>query len=90
MKYTDDDLQDMVWGDHPDFETIVDESVIDTDRWHTYYESIIKEKGTGKFYNLSWAVGSTEYQECDLDARLFEVVPKEVVKIEYVKVDSNG
>jgi hypothetical protein len=86
VKYTEEDLQDMVWDDHPDFETVVSESVIDTGRCYIRYVSIIKEKETGKFFSLSWAVGSTEQQECELDALLFEVVPQEVTKTIYVKV----
>jgi len=88
VKYTEEDLQDMVWGDHPNFETVVDESPTGASRWSTRYESIIKEKDTGKFFNLSWSVGSTESQECDLDVFLFEVVPKAVTQVVYVEAPS--
>jgi hypothetical protein len=88
VKYTEEDLQDMVWDDHPNFETVVGERVIDTGRWYLRYESIVKEKETGKFFSLTWAAGSTEQQECELDALLFEVVPQEVTKTIYVRVSS--
>jgi hypothetical protein len=88
VKYTEEDLQGMVWDDHPDFETVVGERVIDTGRSYVRYESIVKEKETGKFFSLTWATGSTEQQECELDALLFEVVPQEVTKTIYVRVSS--
>ena len=80
---TEDDLQDIVWGDHPDYERVTEESVIDTSRWSVFYEKVVRDNGSGNFYRLKWQVGATEYQECDLGAVMTQVYPKRVTTTVY-------
>ena len=79
---TEEDLQDIVWGDHPDFKDVTKDSVDDTSRWHMYLSKVVRHV-SGSFYSVQWQVGATEYQECDLDAVLVEVFPKEVTTTIY-------
>lgn len=69
-------------GDEEDFECVEPESIYEQDRWHTYYEAVFKATD-GRFWNVSWAQGSTEYQECDPNWMFQEVEPVEVVTTIY-------
>lgn len=70
----------------------VQEELVDTSRWSHIYERIYKDLNSGKFYVTSYRTGATECQdetpyECDGDVVEFvEVVPTEIVKIEYLPV----
>lgn len=79
-----DEIREVVWGDHKDFKTVVGESVIDTGRWENFMEMVVQQVSTGKFYQIEWEEGATEYQECDFDPRIYEVFPKEVTQTIYV------
>ena len=82
MKFTDyNEWEDFTYY----LETVVSPYVFDTDRWHQYWEMIVKDKD-GKFWKLSWREGATEYQELDfdqMDYKAIEVEPYEVTVTKY-------
>ena len=79
MKLSIQDADDVTWSDHPDFDDMEGtEEIVCQDRWTTYYTKIVKHTPTDTFYRIDWAVGSTEYQECDT----FDSDPVTLVKVE--------
>ena len=71
---TFDNIDD--WWDFLDQETVQSTSITDQDRWHTYYEKVVKTKD-GKFYSLWWREGSTECQDCPFDEMYCEAIEVE-------------
>lgn len=71
---------------------LIQEQLVDTSRWSHIYERVYKDLNTGKFYATNYSTGATECQdECPYEydgamVEFVEVVPTEVVKIEYVAV----
>lgn len=84
-KWSDEDLVGLFEYSSKRLGTVVVEkpSVTDTDRWHTYYASVIHVESADRYFMGSWMVGSTEYQECDLNLEIVEVYPHVVTKTEY-------
>ena len=78
-----EDFEDITFGDHPDYKTVVDEEVVDTSRWSQFMRMVTKEIKTGKFFEVTWEVGATEYQECEPGFEMVEVFPKEIIKTIY-------
>ena len=81
------------YGDNEEFPVnfeMVQSELVDTSRWSNIHEVVYKDLDSGKFYSSTYSVGATECQderpyENDGDEIEFtEVVPKEVIKIEYV------
>ena len=84
------------WGiDNLDFEE-VERNLTDSDDEDGggEYELILKEKSTGKFFQMNfcdWDVSNTDYREetdtvgerCDLPTELVEVFPKTITKTIY-------
>ena len=60
------------------FTPVTEESIYDQRRWVTCYEQVFKRVSDDTFWNFSWEIGSTEYQEC-----CSQVEPVEVSRIEY-------
>jgi len=71
---------------------LIQEELVDTSRWSHIYERVYKDLNTGKFYATNYSSGATEYQDerpYEYDGEMVEfveVVPTEVVKIEYLPV----
>ena len=78
---TDEDYSDIIFEDHPDYDTVVSQYSTDQSRWSTCYEMVCA-KGD-KFYKLSWERGSTEYHEVDPDYKMWEVKPVEKTAVVY-------
>ena len=81
LRLTPDEGRRIVWNDHDDFET-VETNIVDVTRWSIIYENIYKQKSSGKFFETSYSVGATEYQderpyEYDGEAVFEEVFPVE-------------
>lgn len=85
-EYTDDEYREICWGDHEDYDTIVNPAIIDQTRWSVVKEMTVLNNKTKKFYNISWMEPATEYQENDPDYVMYEVMPKEVTTVIYEKV----
>ena len=66
----DDTIDEILFG----WETLQGETIDEQDRWHTYYSKVVKSP-LGVPYQVSWANGSTEYQECDPDYQMVKVKP---------------
>jgi len=66
-----------------DFE-LVENEMTDTSRWAIHHTMTFKELSSGKFYEVSYRVGATEYQ----DERAFEFEPDmvECYEVEPVEV----
>lgn len=77
MKVSVEEARNVVWGDTSEWRTIKTE-VVDTTRWSTIHEGIFEHIQSGKFYDVSWSVGSTEMQ----DERPFEYNTKDIDFIE--------
>lgn len=77
------------WENCPVNVELVQEELIDTSRWSHIHERIYKDLDSGKFYSTSYSTGATECQDetpYEYDGEIIEfdeVVPVEVVKIEY-------
>lgn len=80
MKLSREEGNEIVWGDNEDWEKIESE-IIDQDRWTTSICGVFKHLPTGKFYEIQWIKGSTEYQEQD-PFDLFDPEPIEVRQVE--------
>lgn len=88
MEY--DEFQEILWGDHDDYESVTEETIEDTSRWSIYYGQVFKQKSTGKFFYASWGSGATEMQDGQQhDWSLSEVEPFEKVIVSYKNV-KNG
>lgn len=78
------------WDDHDEVEFFVKETkeeMYDKSRWSTFYSQIYKDTRDGTFWQICWSRGSTEQQdEGPEDIEFSQVVPKEVIKIEWVSV----
>ena len=68
---------------------LIQEELIDTSRWSHIHERVYKDLDSGKFYATTYSTGATECQDetpYEYDGEIIEfdeVVPVEVVKIEY-------
>lgn len=85
---SEEEFFDVIMGDHPDFEFVVNEKIIDSGRWHLLCKIIVKEKETDKFYAIKYTKGATEYQDIpfsEMDINIEEVEPYEVKVIKYRK-----
>lgn len=72
-------FEEIMWGDHDDFEAVTDTKIEDKSRWSIYKSCVYKQKSTGKFFEAYWGEGATEQQEGQNEDWSFtEVEPKEV------------
>jgi len=79
----EDEALEIIWGDSEEYETIVEESIVDQSRWSTFYEAVFLKKSDKTFWRGSWETGSTEYPETDLNFTMTQVYPKEVLTTIY-------
>lgn len=92
MKFTAEELRDIVWDDHPAAE-VIEDNVTDNSRWSIHHTCIFKYGGV--YYRTHYSVGATESQdeqpyEYDGDEIEVEVVEQREVKVlKWVKVDEN-
>lgn len=87
MQINNDTFEEILWGDHEDFESVTDVTLEDQTRWSVYKSCVFKQKSTGKFFEAYWGEGATEYQEGQNEDWSFtEVEPKEVKTIVYTMV----
>ena len=75
----DDTIDEILFG----WETLQEETIDRQDRWRTYYSTVVKSP-EGVPYQISWASGSTEYQECDPDYHMVKVRPIQETITTYV------
>lgn len=84
MEIDNETFQEIMWGDHDDFEAVTDKKIEDQSRWSIYKSCVYKQKSTGKFFEAYWGEGATEIQGGQNEDWSFtEVEPKEVTTIVY-------
>ena len=91
MKIKKNDLLELLDEESLGNLRVVQEKLIDSTRWSKVYKCVIFNQETNKYFDASYSVGATEYQdESPFDSygendliELFEVEPYEVVTIEY-------
>ena len=81
----EDELFEKLLWDGGRFKGVRDETIVDQGRWHTYCEAIVKDTENDTFLELNYKRGSTEHQECELELRVYEVVPEEYTAVRYVR-----
>lgn len=81
LKITREEGKDIVYECLDDWEKI-EENVVDTSRWSIRYVGIFKHIPSGKYYQMSWSVGATEYQ----DERPFDYEDPDLIEVEQVEV----
>ena len=62
MKLTEDEVQEIIWDDHDNFETI-EENEGEDRRWTRTNTVVVKHLPSGKYYMLEYEQGLTEMQE---------------------------
>ena len=81
---TRDDFNDILWGDHPDYKIVEEPSVYRQSRWSVFKTAVAQHIPTGKFYQLDWGEGATEYQDGQCEpAYITEAKPVVVTKTVY-------
>lgn len=84
MEIDNEIFEEILWGDHEDFEAVTDTKIEDQSRWSIYKSCIYKQKSTGKFFEAYWGEGATEMQEGQNEYWSFtEVTPREVTIVVY-------
>jgi hypothetical protein len=79
---SDAEFEDIKYGS--DYIAVTSESIDDQSRWTTSYSQVFQNKLDETFWEVSWDRPSTEYQECDLDARKTQVIPVTTTVIKYI------
>jgi hypothetical protein len=90
-KLTPEEGRDIVWGEAENYEEVESE-VIDMSRWSVHYVGVFKDLRDGSFWETCWSKGATEYQyeqpfEYEDVAEFYQVEPKEVTVVKYMKVE---
>ena len=62
MKFPVQVMRDIARDESVEY-VIIDEKIVDTDRWSIQYEVIFKNLKTGKYYRTYWQRGATEMQD---------------------------
>jgi len=84
MNIDNETFQEIMWGDHDDFESVTDTTIEDQVRWSVYKSCVYKQKSTGNFFQAYWGEGATENQEGQDEYWSFtEVEPYEVTVVKY-------
>jgi hypothetical protein len=85
MNINNETFEQILWGDHEDFEAVTGTTKIENQsRWSIYKSCVYKQNSTGKFFEAYWGEGATEMQEDQSEHWHFaEVEPKEVNTIVY-------
>ena len=86
IKLTEQEARDAISDNHPDFELIGEEEILNHTRWHVHYGQTLLHIPTGDFYGITYRVGATEYQDTIPFEYEGEVEFVQVFKIEKVVV----
>lgn len=89
------DLLVAAWGLPHDIDKsgeIIQDEIIETSRWSEIHSLIFKAPDDGKFYEVSYSQGLTEYQdespwEYETEVVATEVEPREVTVTKYLPVE---
>lgn len=82
--FSEEEIIDIVDGYNDDFVDTTLTRISRQNRWHTFYEKVVKEQSTGKYYAMCWSRGSTELQDNGIEnMEMYEVVPRKIETIVY-------
>lgn len=88
LELTKEEAQDIIWGDHENFEVVEDEIVGDR-RWSIDHRIVIQRVSDKKFFADTYSVGATEMQDEGpweySEPNFMEVFPVEKVITVYEK-----
>jgi len=62
LKLTGERGRDIIYGDDDEF-VIVEEKIVDTSRWSTIHEVVVKRVEDGKFFKSGYRQAATEMQD---------------------------
>lgn len=90
MKITKEILQDLVWEETVGQYKSIKKELIDSSRWSLFYEQIIQDTFTGKFYLTTYSEGATEvqdeepyeYEDDEIEVREVRPVEKTIIVYE--------
>lgn len=85
---SDEEFEEVIYGN--DFEAVTPKNIVDQSRWHTHFEQVFMNKDWEYYIRIEWARGSTEYQECDLDATVTNVSPQPVATVEFYEIEDDA
>jgi hypothetical protein len=81
----DEEMLHIIQEENEDFVAITDEEMSEGGRWNNSYDQTFEQKSTGKFFNISWTRGATEYQdEGPENLRMMEVFKQQVLVTQYL------
>lgn len=89
------DLLVAAWGLPSDIDKsgeIIEDTIIETSRWSEIHSLVFKAPDDGKFYEVGYSRGLTEYQdespwEYETEVEATEVAPFEVMVTKYLPVE---
>jgi hypothetical protein len=92
-KFTEEEAREIVWSDNPDYE-VIEATIVDTTRWSTCHECVVREIKSGKLLQFFYRVGATEYQderpfehEGVVEAYMVEAYKKEITAYRQIIVE---
>ncbi len=87
LKVNTETARDIVYGDHEDFEEVLNE-IVDNSRWAIQHRYVGQRISDGKYFQVYYQRGATESQdeqpfEYDKEVEFYEVFPAEKKVIVY-------
>lgn len=89
MEIDEQTLVDLCYGydyDGSVWKEMTEETLEDSSRWSLYYSRVYQHTPSGKYFELLWERGATEYQEVELNPRYYEVEPVQKTVTVYKEV----
>lgn len=87
----DEDFKWLLAGDeHEEFEAMTPERLEDQSRWSVYKSRVFRHKPTGRYFELYWGEGATEYQDGQDEPWSFNEVEPEEVTVTIFKLKKSG
>jgi hypothetical protein len=86
LELNEEQLKNILFEDDEDYEAVTFEKIIESSRWSYSIEQVFKRVSDNTFWQFSWSRGATEMQnEGPEGIVVYQVFPKEVTRIEYVR-----
>ena len=90
LELTKEEARELLWGDLEGYK-VVENDITSHSRWDIYYTIVVQRISDGKYFQDTYSVGATEYQEerpwDSSDPNFIEVVPVEKIVIEYIPIE---
>jgi hypothetical protein len=85
MKFSNEDLEMIIYDDHEDFRSVTEDQLEGQHRWSLSLSKVVQQKSTDDYYKMCWQQPATERQECDLNPSAVQVYPHNVTKIIWIE-----